>query len=80
MVEEKLSGGVQSLEVGLAVLNALVEHNQPIILKDLSHKLSMHPAKVHRYLKVIFSIIYLVLCDYTRTHWSVTSCLRFTKN
>ncbi|MEX7507524.1 IclR family transcriptional regulator, partial [Acinetobacter baumannii] len=33
MIEEKISGGVQSLEVGLSVLNALLEHNQPIILK-----------------------------------------------
>lgn len=60
MVEEKLSGGVQSLEVGLGVLNALVEHQQPIILKDLSLKLDMHPAKVHRYL------VSLIRMDYAK--------------
>ena len=63
MVEEKLSGGVQSLEVGLAVLNALVEHNQPIILKDLSHKLTMHPAKVHRYLVSLIRMNYAKQLD-----------------
>ncbi|EPF87885.1 L-ribulose-5-phosphate 4-epimerase [Acinetobacter gyllenbergii] len=58
MIEEKLSGGVQSLEVGLAVLNALLEHNKPIILKDLSSKLDMHPAKVHRYLVSLIRMNY----------------------
>lgn len=52
--------GVQSLEVGLSVLNALLEHNQPIILKDLSSKLEMHPAKVHRYL------VSLIRMDYAK--------------
>ncbi|MDC5121735.1 IclR family transcriptional regulator [Acinetobacter baumannii] len=60
MIEEKISGGVQSLEVGLSVLNALLEHNQPIILKDLSSKLEMHPAKVHRYL------VSLIRMDYAK--------------
>ncbi len=60
MVEERLSGGVQSLEVGLSVLNALVDHQHPIILKDLSHKLDMHPAKVHRYL------VSLIRMDYAK--------------
>jgi acyl CoA:acetate/3-ketoacid CoA transferase beta subunit len=58
MIEEKLSGGVQSLEVGLAVLNALLEHNKPIILKELSSKLDMHPAKVHRYLVSLIRMNY----------------------
>lgn len=58
MIEEKLSGGVQSLEVGLSVLNALLEHNKPIILKDLSTKLDMHPAKVHRYLVSLIRMNY----------------------
>lgn len=58
MSEEKISAGVQSLEVGLAVLNALLEHNQPIILKQLSQKLAMHPAKVHRYLVSLIRMNY----------------------
>lgn len=60
MAEDKVSGGVQSLEIGLAVLNALVDHQQPIILKALSHKLDMHPAKVHRYL------VSLIRMDYAK--------------
>lgn len=47
--EEKIQGGVQSLEVGLTVLDALTAHNAPMMLKELSEVLSMHPAKVHRY-------------------------------
>jgi DNA-binding IclR family transcriptional regulator len=47
--EEKMQGGVQSLEVGLTVLDALMKHNAPMMLKELSEVLSMHPAKVHRY-------------------------------
>lgn len=58
MSEEKISTGVQSLEVGLSVLNALLEHNQPIILKQLSEKLAMHPAKVHRYLVSLIRMNY----------------------
>ena len=63
MIEEKLSGGVQSLEVGLSVLNALLEHNKPIILKDLSSKLDMHPAKVHRYLVSLIRMNYAKQLD-----------------
>lgn len=48
--EEKIQGGVQSLEVGLTVLDALTEHNAPMMLKQLSEVLAMHPAKVHRYM------------------------------
>ena len=47
--EEKSQGGVQSLEIGLTVLDALVAHNAPMMLKELAETLSMHPAKVHRY-------------------------------
>ncbi|APR71131.1 IclR family transcriptional regulator [Acinetobacter haemolyticus] len=63
MIEEKLSGGVQSLEVGLSVLNALLEHNKPIILKELSSKLDMHPAKVHRYLVSLIRMNYAKQLD-----------------
>ena len=58
MSEEKVSGGVQSLEIGIHVFNSLVEHNNPIMLKDLSHKLGMHPAKVHRYLASLIRMNY----------------------
>ena len=49
MSEEKIQGGVQSLEVGLHVLDALIAHRQPLMLKQLAEALGMHPAKVHRY-------------------------------
>lgn len=49
MSEEKIQGGVQSLEVGLHVLDALIAHRQPLMLKQLAETLDMHPAKVHRY-------------------------------
>lgn len=49
MSEEKTQGGVQSLEVGLSVLDALISHRAPMMLKELAECLSMHPAKVHRY-------------------------------
>jgi DNA-binding IclR family transcriptional regulator len=48
--DEKLQGGVQSLEVGLTVLDALMAHNSAMMLKELSTALAMHPAKVHRYM------------------------------
>lgn len=47
--EEQIQGGVQSLEVGLTVLDALSAYNAPMMLKELAEALSMHPAKVHRY-------------------------------
>lgn len=46
---EKVQGGVQSLEIGLTVLDALMIKNAPLMLKELAEILSMHPAKVHRY-------------------------------
>lgn len=49
MSEEKIQGGVQSLEVGLGVLDALIAHRNPMMLKELAEALQMHPAKVHRY-------------------------------
>ena len=47
--DEKTQIGVQSLEVGLTVLDTLIEKNEPIMLKELAALLDMHPAKVHRY-------------------------------
>ena len=46
----KLQSGVQSLEVGLTVLDVLIEQNEPMMLKEIAHAVDMHPAKVHRYL------------------------------
>ncbi len=60
MSEEKIQGGVQSLEVGLNVLDALIAHRTPMMLKQLAEKLSMHPAKVHRY------VVSLVRMNYAK--------------
>ncbi len=46
----KSQSGVQSLEIGLSMLNVLVDHNEPMMLKDIAQVMQMHPAKCHRYL------------------------------
>ena len=46
----KNQGGVQSLEIGLSVLDVLIDYNEPMMLKDIAQALQMHPAKCHRYL------------------------------
>jgi len=42
--------GVQSVEIGLRVLKALVDARHPVMLKDIAKRLNMPAAKVHRYL------------------------------
>jgi DNA-binding IclR family transcriptional regulator len=42
--------GIQSIEVGGALLQALVRHGGPMILKDLAREAGMPPAKAHPYL------------------------------
>ena len=46
----KNQGGVQSLEIGLSVLDVLIDRNEPMMLKDIAQNVQMHPAKCHRYL------------------------------
>ena len=46
----KHQGGVQSLEIGLSVLDVLSDYNEPMMLKDVAQAMQMHPAKCHRYL------------------------------
>lgn len=46
----KNQSGVQSLEIGLSVLDVLIDHNEPMMLKDIAQVMQMHPAKCHRYL------------------------------
>lgn len=60
MSEEKTQGGVQSLEVGLKVLDALIASRTPMMLKELAERLLMHPAKVHRY------VVSLVRMNYAK--------------
>ena len=42
--------GIQSIEVGARLLDALVERGAPMILRDLAAAADMAPAKAHRYL------------------------------
>lgn len=42
--------GIQSIEVGGALLQALVSHGGPMMLKDLAREAGMPPAKAHPYL------------------------------
>ena len=63
MSEEKTQGGVQSLEVGLTVLDALIAHRTPMMLKELAENLSMHPAKVHRYVVSLVRMSYAKQLD-----------------
>lgn len=49
-IPNKAQGGVQSLEVGLTVLDVLIDRNEPMMLKEIAHAVDMHPAKAHRYL------------------------------
>ncbi|MBH0006101.1 IclR family transcriptional regulator [Psychrobacter sp. SWN149] len=46
----KNQSGVQSLEIGLSILDVLIDHNAPMMLKDIAEAMQMHPAKCHRYL------------------------------
>lgn len=56
----KPQNGVQSLEVGLSILDVLIDHNEPMMLKDIAQAMQMHPAKCHRYL------VSLIRKDYAR--------------
>ncbi|WP_332672588.1 IclR family transcriptional regulator [Aromatoleum sp.] len=42
--------GIQSIEVGGALLQALVRHGTPMMLRDLAREAGMPPAKAHPYL------------------------------
>lgn len=49
-ISNKNQSGIQSLEIGLSILDLLIAHNEPMMLKDIAQALQMHPAKSHRYL------------------------------
>jgi len=48
MIKERR--GIQSIEVGGQLLNALVKSGTPMMLKDLANEAGMPPAKAHPYL------------------------------
>jgi DNA-binding IclR family transcriptional regulator len=47
---KRAAGGVNSLEIGLALARVMAAHGQPQALKDLAVRAGMTPAKAHRYL------------------------------
>lgn len=49
-VVTKSQGGIQSLEIGLSILDILIAHNDSMMLKDIAQVMQIHPAKAHRYL------------------------------
>lgn len=49
-VGERVSRGIQSIEVGGQLLLALAHHGRPMALKDLAREAGMAPAKAHPYL------------------------------
>ena len=48
--EEKVARGIQSVEIGLALLYVLAKHRTPQMLKSLAAEAEMPPSKAHRYL------------------------------
>lgn len=63
MSEEKIQVGVQSLEVGLNVLDTLIANRKPMMLKELAAQLLMNPAKVHRYMVSLVRMNYAKQMD-----------------
>ncbi|MFI8554339.1 IclR family transcriptional regulator [Psychrobacter sp. NPDC077938] len=49
-ITSKNQNGVQSLEIGLSILDVLIDRHEPMMLKDIAEAMQMHPAKSHRYL------------------------------
>jgi DNA-binding IclR family transcriptional regulator len=64
----KTSRGIQSIEVGGELLQALARSNGPMMLRDLAREAGMPPAKAHPYL-VSFSRIGLIEQDSQTGHY-----------
>ena len=62
--------GIQSVEVGFALLQVLAEAPGPLMLRDLAAKADMSAAKAHRYL-VSFQRLALVLQDSSSTRYDL---------
>jgi DNA-binding IclR family transcriptional regulator len=58
--ESREQQGVQALETGLGVLEALIASVQPMMLKDIAKAANVHPAKAHRYLVSFIRMGYVV--------------------
>ncbi|MEK7346179.1 MAG: IclR family transcriptional regulator [Pseudomonadota bacterium] len=67
---EKERAGIQSVEVGFALLDVLAQAPGPLMLRDLAAAAHMSAAKAHRYL-VSFQRLGLVLQDSTSTRYEL---------
>jgi DNA-binding IclR family transcriptional regulator len=66
----KPQAGIQSVEVGFALLNALATARAPMMLRDLGAAAGMSAAKAHRYL-VSFQRLGLVVQDEHNTRYDL---------
>ena len=67
---EKTRAGIQSVEVGFALLDALARARGPLMLRDLAAAAGMSAAKAHRYL-VSFQRLGLVSQDGASTRYDL---------
>jgi DNA-binding IclR family transcriptional regulator len=66
----KERAGIQSVEVGFALLQALGDAEGPLMLRDLARAANMSAAKAHRYL-VSFQRLQLVVQDASSTRYDL---------
>jgi DNA-binding IclR family transcriptional regulator len=66
----KERAGIQSVEVGFALLEALAQAPGPLMLRDLAKAAGMNAAKAHRYL-VSFQRLQLVVQDIASTRYDL---------
>lgn len=69
-VADKARAGIQSVEVGFALLDVLANAPGPLMLRDLAAHADMSAAKAHRYL-VSFQRLGLVVQDATSTRYEL---------
>jgi len=69
-VSTKERAGIQSVEVGFGLLQALGEADGPLMLRDLARAANMSAAKAHRYL-VSFQRLQLVAQDAASTRYDL---------
>ncbi len=66
----KARAGIQSVEVGFALLDVLAQAPAPLMLRDLASAAGMSAAKAHRYL-VSFQRLGLVVQDHSSTRYEL---------
>jgi len=66
----KERAGIQSVEVGFALLDVLAKAEGPLMLRDLAAAAGMSAAKAHRYL-VSFQRLALVTQDHASTRYDL---------